>query len=64
MPTQIYGDRYWLRQILTNLLGNGIKFTSEGFVDLQIYPSGPTEWVIQVSDSGVGIAASGAGDGV
>ncbi len=58
MPTQIYGDRYWLRQILTNLLGNGIKFTNEGFVDLQIYPSGPAEWVIQVSDSGVGIAAA------
>jgi PAS domain S-box-containing protein len=56
MPTQIYGDRYWLRQILTNLLGNGIKFTNDGFVDLQIYPSGPAEWVIQVSDSGVGIA--------
>ena len=56
MPTQIYGDRYWLRQILTNLLGNGIKFTGEGFVDLKVYPSGPTEWVIQVSDSGVGIA--------
>lgn len=55
MPTQIYGDRYWLRQILTNLLGNGIKFTNKGFVDLKIYPSGPTEWAIQVSDSGVGI---------
>lgn len=55
MPTQLYGDRYWLRQILTNLLGNGIKFTNDGFVDLKIYPSGPADWVIQVSDSGVGI---------
>lgn len=56
MPTQIYGDRYWLRQVLTNLLGNGIKFTNDGFVDLKIYLADPDEWVIQVSDSGVGIA--------
>ncbi|MBK8902266.1 MAG: PAS domain S-box protein [Anaerolineaceae bacterium] len=55
MPSQIYGDRYWLRQILTNLLGNGIKFTNNGFVDLKIYLSGPTAWAIQVSDSGTGI---------
>ena len=55
MPTQIYGDRYWLRQILTNLIINGIKFTDEGFVDVIFYPSGANEWVLQVSDSGIGI---------
>jgi signal transduction histidine kinase len=58
MPTQIYGDRYWLRQILTNLLGNSIKFTDEGNIDVKIYPSGKGKWVIQVSDSGIGIPES------
>lgn len=55
MPTQIFGDRYWLRQMLANLLSNGIKFTDEGFVDLKIYPASAAQWIIQVADSGVGI---------
>lgn len=58
MPTQIYGDRYWLRQILTNLLGNSIKFTDEGSVAVKIYPSGKDKWVIQVTDTGIGIPES------
>jgi signal transduction histidine kinase len=58
MPTQIYADRYWLRQILTNLLGNSIKFTDEGDVDVKIYPSGADKWVIQVTDTGIGIPES------
>ncbi|MEZ4590798.1 MAG: ATP-binding protein [Chloroflexota bacterium] len=55
MPTQLFGDRYWLRQMLANLLSNGVKFTDEGFVDLKIYPASGHQWVIQVSDSGIGI---------
>ncbi len=58
MPTQIYADRYWLRQILTNLLGNSIKFTNEGTVDVKIFPSGADNWVIQVADTGIGIPES------
>ncbi len=58
MPTQIYGDRYWLRQILTNLLGNAIKFTNEGTIDVKIYPSGADKWALQVSDTGIGIPES------
>ncbi len=58
MPTQIYGDRYWLRQILTNLLGNSIKFTDEGAIDVKIYPTGADDWVIQVTDTGIGIPES------
>ncbi|MEZ4593678.1 MAG: ATP-binding protein [Chloroflexota bacterium] len=55
MPTQIHGDRYWLRQMLANLLSNGVKFTDEGSVDLKIYPASSGQWIIQVSDSGIGI---------
>lgn len=58
MSTQIYGDRYWLRQILINLLGNSIKFTKEGSIDVKIYPSGADKWAIQVTDTGVGIPES------
>ena len=55
LPTQINGDRYWLRQILTNLLGNSIKFTEEGTIDVRIYASGQDKWAIKVTDTGPGI---------
>ena len=36
VPQYIYGDAKKLRQILINLLSNGIKFTEQGYVSLQV----------------------------
>jgi signal transduction histidine kinase len=36
MPTRLVGDSVRLNQILTNLLGNAIKFTDKGVVTLEI----------------------------
>jgi signal transduction histidine kinase len=54
MPDIIYGDRYWLRQLMLNLISNAIKFTDEGSVALALARDGE-RWCFQVSDTGPGI---------
>ena len=60
MPESIVTDRQRLDQILTNLLGNAIKFTDAGEVAFRIHREGP--WVaFAVSDTGVAVAPVGPG---
>ena len=64
VPDAIIGDALRLRQILINLIGNAIKFTEQGCVELAIDtthgPAGAT-LRIDVKDSGIGIAADRIG---
>jgi two-component system, sensor histidine kinase and response regulator len=59
VPERLVGDPLRLRQILTNLIGNAIKFTDCGEVVLQVKHSAPVherlELQFTVSDSGIGI---------
>ena len=49
------GDAVRVRQVLTNLMSNAVKFTAEGEVRLVAAPEGDGERVrFQVSDTGVG----------
>ncbi|WP_130471006.1 response regulator [Candidatus Magnetaquicoccus inordinatus] len=52
----LYTDRGKVEQILTNLLGNAIKFTERGEVRLQMIPWTGQGIGVRVSDSGIGIA--------
>jgi len=59
IPEKITGDSRRIRQILTNLLGNAVKFTREGAVSLVIAPAsgeGFRALDFSVEDSGPGIA--------
>lgn len=61
VPDQIITDENRLRQILINLIGNAIKFTSHGFVKLTITRhynevDGVDQIWFSVSDTGIGIS--------
>lgn len=62
IPKCIMTDEVRLRQILTNLVGNAIKFTSMGQIDINVkLEKGQDDSfsiVFQVKDTGVGIAKS------
>lgn len=61
-PHELFGDPVRLRQILANLVGNAIKFTESGFVEISARPwknpNGDTSRVcllFEVRDTGCGI---------
>lgn len=60
LPLGLRGDSSRLRQILTNLIGNAIKFTEKGYVVLQVerVTESPQETTLlfSVIDTGIGIA--------
>lgn len=60
-PESIVSDRDRLKQILLNLLSNGIKFTEQGEVSLAASEQGELV-VFRVSDSGPGIPFDEQGD--
>jgi signal transduction histidine kinase len=55
MPATLTGDMQRLQQIIINLAGNAIKFTSKGEVHINLLHPNPTHWAIQVTDTGAGI---------
>ncbi len=51
------GDQARLQQVLHNLIGNAIKFTSQGHVRVRAWQTATGEVAISVEDTGIGIAA-------
>lgn len=56
LPATLFGDRQRLHQILVNLLGNAVKFTDEGEVQIRAYRPDANRWALEVSDTGCGIS--------
>jgi len=65
IPHYVTADESKLRQILINLLGNAVKFTSQGGIAMRVNAARRNEdlWrlVIEVEDSGPGIASEEMG---
>jgi two-component system, sensor histidine kinase and response regulator len=63
LPRHLFGDEVRLRQIITNLVGNAIKFTDSGGVMITVAPpaycakslEGELALAITVDDTGIGI---------
>ncbi|MDE3114306.1 MAG: MASE1 domain-containing protein [Pseudomonadota bacterium] len=56
-PVMVCADRRALKQVLLNLLSNGVKFTPAGGA-VQVFAAlGPERFVLGVQDSGIGIPA-------
>jgi signal transduction histidine kinase/CheY-like chemotaxis protein len=69
LPLRFIGDGMRMRQVLSNLLGNAVKFTEKGGIKIEVrklkaqphgavdfYTVGPTKVRISIKDSGIGIA--------
>ena len=55
VPELVHGDASRLRQVLINLVGNAIKFTNHGRVDVSADLSDGEALLFRVSDTGIGI---------
>ena len=59
VPPQIDGDSLRLRQVLLNLVGNAVKFTDYGQVDIDVRPTpGADRLRFSVRDTGIGMSAA------
>ncbi len=64
VPYEVIGDAMRLQQILTNLIGNAIKFTQQGNIEIQIQriteaiqkKNNKVTLKIMISDTGIGIS--------
>ena len=67
MPTRYTGDAGRIRQVLTNLVGNAIKFTLEGHVSIRVVglpedAEGAYSIHVTIEDTGIGIPADKVDD--
>jgi PAS domain S-box-containing protein len=58
---RVLTDKYKLQQVLSNLIGNAVKFTSVGTVQITAAPLDDNRWFLEVSDTGIGISNDALG---
>jgi PAS domain S-box-containing protein len=63
VPEMVLGDQLRLRQVLVNLVGNAVKFTEQGKIEVKVATGGTTsdgkrEVTFTITDTGIGIPGS------
>ena len=59
LPEYLYGDSLGLKNVLTSILDNSVKYTSNGYVELNvstIIKNNIARLIVTVEDSGIGIS--------
>ncbi len=59
LPEYLYGDNLGLKNVLTSILDNSIKYTKEGYIELNvntIIKNNIVRLIITIEDSGIGIS--------
>lgn len=54
-PAGVIGDSTRIRQVLGNLVGNAVKFTAEGQIEVRVQWAPGDRWKFAVRDQGIGI---------
>ena len=54
LPSALQGDRVLLTRLVENLIGNAIKYTNQGSIQVDVRPIGP-HVTLSVTDTGIGI---------
>lgn len=57
VPETLYGDSHRIRQVLTNIVGNAIKFTDHGSIKVRVqrHETADNLYCWEVTDTGIGI---------
>ena len=55
-PAWVRGDPVRLRQVLMNLVGNAVKFTAQGWVEVGVCQALPGVMRLEVRDTGIGMS--------
>ena len=56
VPSLAESDPSRVRQVLTNVIGNAIKFTTQGYVDVRFKAEAGQYLVFEITDTGIGIS--------
>jgi len=54
MPRYLYGDDIRLKQVLTNICGNAVKYTEKGYVKFKV-TAADNKLIFEIKDSGIGM---------
>src|SRR5204863_7163018 len=58
VPGRVAGDAARIRQILVNLVGNALKFTERGEIEVRVRWQTAGERAVSVRDTGIGVPQS------